>query len=54
VLLYGGAPTLVDSLKGTTTGRRLTYFASRDRLLVDGQERTPAVSLIQRRSQPKH
>lgn len=54
VLLYGGAPTLVDSLKGTTTGRRLTYFASRDRLLVDGQERTPAVSLIQRRHQPKH
>jgi lipopolysaccharide export system protein LptA len=49
VLLYGGAPTLVDSLRGTTTGNRLTYFANRDRLLVDGQERTPAVSRIQRR-----
>jgi lipopolysaccharide export system protein LptA len=48
VLLHGGTPTLVDSLKGTTTGRRLTYFADRDRLLVDGQERTPAVSHIQR------
>lgn len=49
VLLHGGTPTLVDSLKGTTTGRRLTYFATHDRLLVDGQERAPAVSRIQRR-----
>ncbi len=48
VIFYGGTPTLVDSVKGTTTGRRLTYFAKRDRLLVDGQESTPAVSRIPR------
>ncbi len=49
VLLTGGAPTLTDSMKGTTTGRQLTYFAQHDRLLVDGQERAPAVSKIKRR-----
>jgi len=49
VVLYGGAPALADSLKGTTTGTRLTYFAQQDRLLVDGAESNPAISRIQRR-----
>jgi len=41
VILRGGAPKMVDTLKGDTTGDELTYFADNDRLLVNGK---PAVS----------
>lgn len=54
VTLQGGEPVLVDSLRGTTKGRIITYFAGNDRLLVDGEPSQPVVSRIQRRiTKPK-
>ena len=41
VILEGGKPTFIDSLRGTTTGRKLTWFSEDDRLLVDGVEKQP-------------
>lgn len=49
VLLDGGSPVLVDSLKGKTTGRQLTWFAHNDRLLVNGVESRPADSLLRKK-----
>jgi lipopolysaccharide export system protein LptA len=49
VLLDGGTPTLVDSLKGETKGRQLTWFANNDRLLVNGVESRPADSLLRKK-----
>jgi lipopolysaccharide export system protein LptA len=49
VLLEGGAPLLVDSVKGRTTGRQLTWFANNDRLLVDGEEKKPAESTLRKK-----
>jgi lipopolysaccharide export system protein LptA len=34
VVLNGGSPQMVDSLKGTTKGRELTYFSGDDHLIV--------------------
>jgi lipopolysaccharide export system protein LptA len=48
LILTGGSPLLVDSLRGSTRGKELTYFANNDRLLVDGAGQ-PAVSRIQRK-----
>ncbi len=49
VILTGGEPQLVDSLRGTTRGRRLTYYASRDHLIVEGAAARPAVSRLKRK-----
>lgn len=49
VVLNGGSPKLIDSVKGTTEGRELTWFYNDDRLLVDGVESQPAKSLIRRK-----
>lgn len=49
VLLLGGTPKLVDSVRGTTQGRELTYFAHDDRLLVDGAEGQRAASELHRK-----
>ena len=49
VFLDGGNPTLVDSLKGETKGRQLTWFANNDRLLVNGVESRPADSLLRKK-----
>lgn len=46
VILSGGAPQMFDSLKGTTRGERLTWFADEDRLVVDGSWNQPAASRI--------
>lgn len=48
IVLSGGRPKLVDSIRGTTEGRRLTYFARDDRLLVEGGESQPAVTRLRR------
>jgi lipopolysaccharide export system protein LptA len=47
--LEGGAPLLEDSLRGASRGRRLTWYAAGDRLLVDGAPNEPAVSRINRK-----
>ena len=49
LLLEGGQPQLLDSDKGKTTGKQLTWFANNDRLLVDGEEQKPAVSTLRKK-----
>ncbi len=48
VILVGGDPLLVDSLKGQTHApKQLTWFANDDRLIVDGVDKAnPAKSII--------
>jgi hypothetical protein len=40
---------LVDSLKGQTRGKQLTWWANNDRLLVNGADKQPADSLIHKK-----
>jgi hypothetical protein len=49
VVLTGGAPEFIDSLRGSSSGAELTWYANNDRLLVDGREGQPAVSRILRK-----
>jgi lipopolysaccharide export system protein LptA len=44
VILNGGIATMVDSLKGSTRGRQLTYFTDDNRMLVEGQKNELAFS----------
>ncbi len=44
IVLTGGPPVLEDAQEGSTTGRRLTFFTRDDRLLVDGDVRSPVIS----------
>lgn len=49
VILNGGQPLLVDSVKGQTRGKQLTWFANDDRLIVEGADRAnPARSAIRK------
>jgi len=47
VILEGGKPQFVDSLRGTTQGEKLTWFSADDRLLVNG---VPAKSVLHRKN----
>ncbi|MCL4852353.1 MAG: LPS export ABC transporter periplasmic protein LptC [Bryobacteraceae bacterium] len=49
VILEGGTPLLVDSIRGSTTGEKLIYFSGDDRLLVNGAERQPVKSILRRK-----
>src|SRR5205823_7271428 len=49
VILEGGQPQLVDTLKGTTRGVKLTWFSQDDRLLVNGAQGQPAQSKLRRK-----
>lgn len=49
IIMSGGDPRFVDSLKGTTRGKILTYFPGDDRLLVNGVETQRAESLLHRK-----
>ncbi len=49
IFLAGGEPELVDSVRGTTKGRELTYYANDDKLLVNGIAREPIRTLVLRR-----
>jgi len=50
VVLRGGQPEFIDSLKGNNTrGVELTYFVNDDRLLVNGSPDQPAKSRIRRK-----
>lgn len=49
VMLRGGAPELVDTAKGTTQGKELTYYANDDRLQVNGSADQPVKSRIRRK-----
>ena len=50
VILKDGEPLLVDSVKGQTRGKQLTWFANDDRLIVDGvDKKNPAKSIIRKK-----
>ena len=49
VILQGGSPLLIDSLKGRTAGAQLTWFANNDRLLVNGAESKPTESVLKKK-----
>jgi lipopolysaccharide export system protein LptA len=46
VVLRGGRPHMVDSLKGDTHGDELTYFVNDDRLQVNGSAEQPVKSRL--------
>ncbi|HYL35026.1 MAG TPA: LPS export ABC transporter periplasmic protein LptC [Bryobacteraceae bacterium] len=46
VILEGGKPQFVDSIRGKTQGEKLTWFSRDDRLLVNG---VPAKSVLRRK-----
>ncbi|MEZ5351740.1 MAG: LptA/OstA family protein [Bryobacteraceae bacterium] len=48
VVLNGGIAQMVDSVKGTTRGRQLTYYSRNDSLQVEGALTQPASSTIRR------
>jgi lipopolysaccharide export system protein LptA len=53
VVLTGGAPMLVDSLKGQTrAAKQLTWFSNDDRLDSDGTNATPVTSIIHKKPPP--
>lgn len=49
IVMRGGDPTLIDSLRGYTKGRELIYYADDDKLLVNGVEKQPVTSLLHHR-----
>jgi len=49
LVLNGGVPKFVDSLRGSTSGHQLTYYSDDDRLLVDGEKKTPAVTHMKKK-----
>jgi lipopolysaccharide export system protein LptA len=49
VILEKGEPQLMDTVKGSTKGKKLTWFSDDDRLLVDGAEGEPAKSKLKRK-----
>jgi lipopolysaccharide export system protein LptA len=49
VILEGGQPQFVDSLRGMTRGEKLTWFSQDDRLLVNGVEKQPVKTVLHRK-----
>ena len=49
VILEGGSPQFIDSLRGNTRGEKLTWFSKDDRLLVNGVETKPVKTVIHRK-----
>ena len=48
-MLNGGTPQIVDSIRGVTKGKQITYFSGDDRLLVEGDLQKPAFSRMIKR-----
>jgi lipopolysaccharide export system protein LptA len=49
IVLRGGDPQMIDSLRGNTRGTELIYYSDDDRLLVNGSVARPAVSHLRRK-----
>jgi lipopolysaccharide export system protein LptA len=49
VILNGGAPQMVDSVKGITKGRQLTYYDDDDRLVVEGEKKDLAFTQMKKK-----
>jgi lipopolysaccharide export system protein LptA len=43
-VLTGGSPTIFDAERGTVTGASLTFYSGDDRVLVEGSQKTRAVT----------
>jgi lipopolysaccharide export system protein LptA len=50
VILEGGQPRFVDSMRGTTRGEKLTWYSADDRLLVNGVPQKPVNSVLHHKS----
>ncbi|MBV8689814.1 MAG: hypothetical protein JOZ59_06905, partial [Candidatus Eremiobacteraeota bacterium] len=49
VILNGGAPQMVDSIKGITKGHQLTYYDDDDRLVVEGEKKDLAYTQMKKK-----
>jgi lipopolysaccharide export system protein LptA len=49
VVLNGGAPQMIDSYKGITKGRQLTYFSGDDHMIVEGETKQLAYTQMKKR-----
>ncbi len=49
VVLNGGTPQMVDSYKGITKGRQLTYFSSDDHMIVEGEKKQLAYTQMKKK-----
>lgn len=49
ILMKGGHPVLVDSVRGTTKGEELTYYVDDDKLIVNGAPKDLVTTKILRR-----
>ena len=49
VVLNGGSPQMIDSYKGVTKGRQLTYFNGDDHLIVEGENKQLAYTQMKKR-----
>jgi lipopolysaccharide export system protein LptA len=49
VVLQGGQPLVIDSVKGKTTGKELTWWPANDKLLVGGEESKPSQSNLKKK-----
>jgi lipopolysaccharide export system protein LptA len=50
VILEGGQPRFIDSLRGTTRGQKLTWYSSDDKLVVNGEPQQPVKSVLHRKT----
>jgi lipopolysaccharide export system protein LptA len=50
VILEGGQPRFLDSMRGTTRGQKLTWYSSDDRLLVNGVAQEPVKSVLHKKN----
>ncbi len=49
VILNGGLPQMVDSYKGVTRGRQLTYYNDDDHLIVEGEKKQLAYTQMKKK-----
>ena len=50
VILEGGEPRFLDSMRGTTLGKKMTWYSSDDRFVVDGIAQQPVKSVMHRKT----
>lgn len=53
VVLSGGRPLLVDSVKGETRGETLTYYSKTEHLIVASPPKQPGVSTLKKKTKKK-
>lgn len=49
VVLTGGSPEVQDSQRGMTRGQRITYFSDDDKLIVEGEDKKLAYSIMHKK-----